>query len=82
MKITANRIIKEFKTVIVPEMFGKPFYEVDFLKSTTMFMKYIDRLLEENLIDRDMATTVEFKFVKKLSKTEEFDNPVDFEVEA
>ena len=71
--LSDERVLKEFKTVIVPGCFNDTFANVSLFKSTPLFTKYIYSLEKDGFINRDQATRLEFKFVRIIQKRGEHD---------
>jgi len=74
MKIPNARIIKEFKTVIVPGVFNATYNSLikkDFenvIKISTLFSKYIIGLEQEKYINSKQAQELDLLWVKELEQ--------------
>ncbi|MCK5537522.1 MAG: hypothetical protein KAI79_11895 [Bacteroidales bacterium] len=62
--LTNKRILEEFKTIIIPGIFGDTFENVDIDKSTVIFERYMIGLQHEKFIDATQASQLEVEFTK------------------
>lgn len=68
MQIEDELILKEFKKVIVPGVFGVSFANVNIVEAGTLFVKYLNDIEKKGFINRDQAIRLEFKFVRIIQK--------------
>ena len=62
--LTTNRVMEEFKKIIVPGIFGDTIENVDIDKLTVIFERYMIGLQHEKFIDATQASLLEVEFTK------------------